>query len=413
MIRRNPLILPFYIAQRYLFSKKSHNAINVISTVSVCGIVVVTIALVCALSVMNGFSGLISTLFSSFDPELKIVPKTGKVFDPTTSAFEKIKVLPDVFMASEVLQENVLIKYGERQVVATMKGVDEGFGELIDINNIIIDGGFRLREDVVNYATFGIGLASTLGINASFISPVNIYTPKREEKVNMANPASSFNVEYAYITSVFQVNQQVYDENYVIVPLTLARSLLDYDKEVSAMELRLLKEADIDKVKQQISVILGEDFFVQDRYEQQASSFKMLQIEKWMTFLILCFILLIALFNVVGSLSMLMIDKQEDVKTLRNMGADSNLINRIFLFEGWMISGFGALIGLLVGVVFCLLQQELGFIKLGSGSDAFVVDAYPVKVELIDVFIVLTTVLAVGFTAAWFSVNHLGKRWIK
>lgn len=404
---------PFYIARRYLFSKKSHNAINIISMVSVAGVVVATIALVCALSVYNGFNDLVSTLFSSFDPQLKLTPRSGKVFDPAAPGIEQIKALPEVAFVSEVLQDNALVRYRDRQVVATVKGVDDRFGALVSIDSILIDGRFALREDVVDYATLGVGLASALGVNAGFVSPLEIYAPKRDEKVNLSNPASSFQVEYAYTGGVFCINQQVYDENYMLVPLALARALFRYENEVSALEIKLKEGANVSAVKKEIQQLAGADFRVEDRYEQQQASFKMMQVEKWMTFLILSFILAIALFNVVGSLSMLMIEKQEDVRTLRNMGAGDALIRRIFLFEGWMISGFGALIGIGIGLALCLLQQELGLIKLGQTAGAFIIEAYPVRVEAADLLTVFVTVLTIGFLAAWYPVRYLGKRWLR
>lgn len=404
---------PFYIARRYLFSKKSHNAINIISMVSVCGVVVATIALVCALSVYNGFNDLVSATFSNFDPELKITPRSGKVFDPNSPEIQKIKKLPEVVNFSEILQDNALIKYRDRQAIATIKGVDTNFEQLTSIDSILIDGRFALREDVVDYATLGIGLASSLGINAGFVSPLEIYAPKRDEKVNMSNPASSFNLEYAYIGGVFCMNQQVYDEGYMIVSLPLARSLFHYDTEVSSIELSLKNNTDLSSVKKQIKEIAGDKFHIQDRFEQQEASFKMMQIEKWMTFLILSFILAIALFNVVGSLSMLMIEKRNDVCTLRNMGADDTLIRRIFLFEGWLISGFGALIGIVGGLVLCLLQQEFGLLKLGQETGAFIIDAYPVRVVASDVLTVFLTVVSIGFLTAWYPVRYLGKKWLK
>ena len=402
--------LSFYIARRYLFSKKSHNAINIISLVSVCGVAVATIALVCALSVYNGFNDLVSSLFGHFDAELKITPVKGKVFDPETEAMRAAKALPTVDCFSEVLQDNVLVRYHDRQGVAVLKGVDASYEQLTQIDSILIDGSFKLADEVVNYANMGIGLAYALGINAGFVTPMEIYAPKRAERVNMANPASSFHLEYAYIGSVFRTDQQLYDDSYLIVPLALARSLFDYEREVSAIELKLQDPKLVAQVKQEISNLIGEGFKVQDRFEQQEDSFRMMQIEKWMTFLILTFILAIALFNVVGSLSMLMIEKQADVATLRNLGADNRLIRRIFLLEGWMISAFGAGIGIVIGVTLCLLQQTFGFISLGEATGAFVIDAYPVRVALGDILTILCTVLAIGFLAAWYPVRYLAKR---
>jgi len=405
------LNVPFYIARRYLFSKKSHNAINIISMVCVCGVVIATIAVVCALSVFNGFNDLVAGMFSSFDPELKISPRTGKVFDPTTTEFQKVKQLPDIAYFGEVLQDNALVRYHDRQDIAIIKGVDDNFSHLTQIDSILIDGSFILKDEVADYATLGVGLSSKLGAKPGFASPLEIYVPKRDEKVNLSNPASSFNQEYAYIGGVFLINQQVYDEGYMILPLSLVRQLLKYDKEVSSIELKLADGADISSVRKQIKAILGDQFTVQDRYEQQEASFKMMQVEKWMTFLILSFILAIALFNVVGSLSMLMIEKKDDVRTLRNMGASDSLIRRIFLFEGWMISGFGALIGIVIGLVLCLLQQTYGIIKLGQTAGAFIIDAYPVRVIFTDLLTAFITVAAIGFMAAWYPVHYLGKKW--
>lgn len=403
--------LPFYIARRYLFSKKSHNAINIISMICVCGVVVATIALVCALSVYNGFNDLVAGMFSSFDPELKITPRTGKVFDPTTSDMQKIRELPDIAFFSETLQDNALIRNHDRQDVAVVKGVDDAYQHLTMMDSALIDGNFTLQDEVADYALLGVGLSSKLGARPGFASPLELYVPKRDVKVNLSNPSSSFNWKYAYTGGVFMINQQVYDEGYMIVPLSLARELFHYDKEVSAIELKLTDKADLSSVKKQIKSILGDEFIIRDRFEQQEASFKMMQIEKWMTFLILCFILAIALFNVVGSLSMLMIEKQDDVRTLRNMGASDSLIRRIFLFEGWMISGFGALIGIMIGLVLCLLQQSFGLIKLGQTAGAFIIDAYPVRVIFTDILVAFVTVAAIGFMAAWYPVHYLGKKW--
>jgi len=407
------LNLPLHIARRYLFSKKSHNAINIISLVSVCGVVIVTIALVCVLSVMNGFSSVIASLFSDFDPQLKVIPRTGKVFVPVVQEMKRIRALPEVDQISEVLQDNALVKFNDRQVVAVLKGVDANYAKQINIEKTLVDGEFKLREDVVDYATLGIGLAYYLGIKTGFVSPMEIYAPKRDKKVNLSNPTTSFNTEYAYIASVFRINQQVYDDNYMLVSLDLARSLFNYENEVSALEIRLKEPADTDKVKAKIERILGGHYWVQNREEQQAASFKMMAIEKWMIFLILCFILIIALFNVVGSLSMLMIEKKKDARILQNLGADRRLVKQVFLYEGWMISGFGGLIGLVIGVTLCLLQQEFGWIKFGEGADAFIIDAYPVLVQFWDVVIVFLTVLSIGFLSAWISVYKLGRRWLE
>ncbi len=404
---------PFYIARRYLFSKKSHNAINVISLISVCGVVIASTALVCALSVYNGFNDLVSSLFSHFDPQLKVTAKYGKVFDPNCSEIAQVKALPEIETYCAVLQDNALIKYKDRQEIGVIKGVDDNFSHLVDLDSVLIDGEFILSDEVTNYATLGIGLASHLGIKAGFVSPIEIYVPKRDQQVNMANPATSFNLEYTFISSVFRINQQVYDDYYIIIPLQTARTLLNYENEISALELKIKAEVSLSTVEKQIKQLLGDKFEVKNRFEQQEASFKMMQIEKWVTFLILCFILAIALFNIVGSLSMLMIEKKDDVETLRNMGANDRQIQQIFLFEGWMISGFGALLGIFVGVVLCWMQQEFGLIRLGDTAGSFIIDAYPVHILLLDILTVFLTVLAIGFLAAWYPVHYLGKKWLK
>ncbi|MDR2388539.1 MAG: ABC transporter permease [Tannerellaceae bacterium] len=403
---------PFYIARRYLFSEKSHHAINLISLISVCGVVVATAALVCALSVMNGFHTVIFSMFGNLDPELKITPRTGKVFRPDSATMRQLKEHPSVCVLSEVLQDNALTRYRERQVIATVKGVDAHYRESTSIDGVLIDGQFILRDEVTGYATLGIGLASALGVNAGFTAPLEIYAPKRDEQVNLINPSASFNVEYCYITGVFRTDQQAYDEALMLVPIELTRSLFNYENEVSAIELRLKDKANPTAVKKQIRNLLGENYLVNDRYEQQETSYRMMQSEKWMIFLILCFILVIALFNMVGSLSMLMIEKQDDIRTLRSLGADDFLIRRIFLLEGWMISAFGAITGVALGLILCILQEELGLIKMGEAG-TFVIDNYPVEVAPTDLLVILAAVLSIGFLSAWYPVYYLGDRWIR
>ncbi|MCD7930101.1 MAG: ABC transporter permease [Tannerellaceae bacterium] len=404
--------VPFYIAKRYLFSKKSHNAINIISLVSVGGVIIATVALVCALSVYNGFNNLITLQFSSFDPELKITPATGKVFDPDSPSFRRVKNMPEVEVYCEVLQDNALVRYKDRQKVATIKGVDANFNQLSLIDSILLEGRFALREDIVDYATLGYGLASTLGVRPGFASPLEIYAPKRNEQVNMANPTTSLNLEYAYVGGVFMINQPEYDQSYMILPISLARELFRYENEVSTIELKLKDNSDKEKVKHTIQNLLGDSFVVKNRYEQQEASFKMMQIEKWMTYLILCFILVIAVFNIIGFLCMLMIEKQDDVQTLRYLGANDSFIRRIFLFEGWMISGGGALLGISIGLLLCFLQDTFGLIQLGQTAGAFVIDAYPVKVVTSDILTIFITVSLIGFIAAWYPVRYLGKKWL-
>jgi ABC-type lipoprotein release transport system permease subunit/ABC-type Zn uptake system ZnuABC Zn-binding protein ZnuA len=405
--------LPFYIARRYLFARKSHNAINIISMISVCGVAVATVAMVCVLSVFNGFGALVASMFSHFDPELKVVAAAGKVFDPLTPAMMHVREMPEIDVCTAVLEDNVLVRYGDRQEVAVAKGVEPSFRRMAGIDTLLLDGRFVLQEGETSYAVAGVGLAYALGVQAGFVDPLEILAPKRDERVNMANPVASFRAEYAFVGGVFCINQPSYDEKYILLPITMVRDLLHYNTEVSALELKLVTGADVRAVRKRIRAALGDGFRVMDRYEQQEASYRMMQVEKWMSFLILAFVLTIALFNVVSSLYMLMIEKQDDVKMLRCMGADDRLINRIFMTEGVMIPAIGAAIGATIGVALCMVQQRFGIVKLGHTLGAFVSDNYPVKIELIDIILIFMTILLIGLTAAWFPVSRLGGKWQK
>jgi len=380
--------------------------------VSVCGVVVATIAMVCTLSVYNGFKGLNTTFFSVFDPDLKITPVEGKVFDPTTEEMKRVCLLPEIQLCCDVLHENALVSYGDRQEICILKGVDSTFRDLVKIDQVIIDGGFVLNDGDFACGVLGIGLTNSLGINVSFVRPLEINMPIRDRQINMANPSTSIQVEYALIKGVFHTNQSAYDERFMFVPLSLMRSMLNYEKEVSALELKLVPGANVSLVKSQIKNIVGSGFEVKDRHEQQDATYKMVQIEKWVTYLMLCFILVLALFNVLGSLAILMIEKEEDVRKLRSMGADNKLINRIFLVEGWMISLLGAVIGIVIGLLLCFLQQYFGFIKMGETAGVLVIDAFPVEVEWQDVLIIFVTVVIMGFTSVLYPVHYLGKKWL-
>ena len=399
---------PFYIARRYLFSKKSHNAINVISAISVCGVALATLALVCTLSVFNGFQDLVASFFTAFDPELKITAVRGKVFDGQDPRVLALKQMPEVAVYSESLEDNAMVQYQGRQAMAVIKGVEDNFDRLTPIDSILFGrGSLTLHDEVADYAIPGIQLLSALGSGIRFLDPLEIYAPKRGAKVNVANPSTAFVSGNLFSSGlVFAVNQEKYDASYILTSLAFARRLFQYDTEVSSVNLRLKPDADIDAVKRKLQDRLGEEFRVQDRYEQQADTYRIMRVEKLISYLFLTFILVIACFNVIGSLSMLIIDKREDVVTLRNLGADDNQIVRIFLFEGRMISFFGAFIGVVSGLLLCWIQQTFGLIRLGS-SGSFVVDAYPVSVEAMDVIIVFVTVLLVGFLSVWYPVRYL------
>lgn len=407
--------LPFFIARRYIFSKKKHNAINIISGISVCGVALATLALVCTLSVFNGFQDMVAGFFTAFDPELKITVREGKVFDPADARIRRVRALPEVEVWTETLEENAMVQYKDRQAMAVIKGVEDNFEQLTSIDSLLYGvGKFILHDSVVDYGFLGVELVSELGTGIQFVDPLSVYAPKRRARVNLANPAASFNREYLFSPgAVFAVNQQKYDARYILTSLSFARRLFDYDTEVSAIELKLKSGADVRAVQKQMQRLLGDGFLVRDRYEQQADVFRIMEIEKLISYLFLTFILAIACFNVIGSLSMLILDKREDVETLRNLGADDRLISRIFLFEGRLISLFGAVAGIVLGLLLCFLQQRFGLVSLGGGDGTFVVDAYPVSVHLSDILLVLVTVVAVGFLAVWYPVRYLSRRLLK
>lgn len=406
--------LSFYIAKRYLFSKKSHNAINVISGVSVCGVALATLALVCTLSVFNGFQDLVATFFTAFDPELKITAASGKVFDAYDERIEKLRKLSEIEVFSESLEDNAMVQYNGKQAMVVIKGVEDNFNQLTAIDSILYGRGeMVLYDEIVDFAIPGVELTSILGTGIRFLDPLEVYAPKRGTQINMANPASSFNVSYLHSSGlVFAVNQQKYDASYIITSLKFARDLFQYDTQVSSIELKMKEGVDTDAFAHKIGGILGNDFVVQNRYEQQADTFRIMQVEKLISYVFLTFILLVACFNVIGSLSMLIIEKKNDVVTLRGLGADDRLISRIFLFEGCLISFLGALVGVVLGLTLCLVQQEFGILTLGSGANAgaFVVDAYPVSVHWQDVLLILVTVLVIGFLSVLYPVKFFSQR---
>lgn len=407
--------LPFYIARRYLFSKKKHNAVNIISGISVCGVALATLAMVCTLSVFNGFQDMVAGFFTVFDPELKITVREGKVFRPDTEALQRVRALPEIEVWTETLEENAMVQYKDRQLMAVIKGVEDNFEQLTSIDSLLYGTGqFILKDDVVEYGLLGIDLMSQLGTGIQFVDPLQVYAPKRNVRVNLANPAAAFTREYLFSPgAVFVVNQEKYDAHYVLTSIDFARRLFHYDTEVTAIELKLNSDSDVSAVKKKIAGLLGEGFRVQDRYEQQADVFRIMEIEKLISYLFLTFILAITCFNVIGSLSMLILDKREDVETLRHLGADDRLIVRIFLFEGRMISVFGAVGGILLGLLLCFAQQQFGFITLGGGNGAFLVDAYPVSVHVMDVLLIFVTVIVVGFLSVWYPVHYLSKRLLR
>jgi ABC-type lipoprotein release transport system permease subunit len=396
--------LPLHIAIRYLFSPKSHNAINIVSLVSVLGVAVAVAAMVCVLSVYNGFQELLGNMYSSFDPQVKIRVVEGKTFQANTATFDPIRKDPSVAAFCEVLEENALVQYKNAQTSATIKGVADNFNRLSDIEKLMTAGNFTLHDANFNYAVVGVGLAGILGTGGSFIDPVTINAPKRIGSINLANPAASFTTIDILISGTFGINQPDYDNNLMLVPLAFARELFDYTDEVTAVEIRLKPGSDIDQCTSRFKKLLGKGYSVQGLAEQKADFYRINRIEKWMTYLILSFILLIALFNVIGSLSMLILEKKKDAITLSRLGANQQTIRRIFLMEGWLIAMIGAALGIVLGTGLCLLQQHFGLLKLGGGGN-FIVDAYPVRLMVKDILLVVCTVLLVGIPSTWWPVQ--------
>lgn len=396
-----------HIAWRYIFSKKSHNAINIVSGVSAAAVGVVTAAMVCVLSVMNGFGSLIETMFSQFDPQLRITATTGKSFSITDESIQSVIALPFVELVSQTIEETALIRYQEHQLPTHLMGVDDNFRQLTSIDSIITDGKYSVYDGAFERAVLGRGLAGQIGINAHFVGGIHIYAPKRTERVNLMRPDQSFNEATVFISSTFAVNQVKYDDAYMLISLPLARELFDYDSvTVTALNLQLSPSISTKRAKKQIQHLLAEKYVVQDRYEQQADFFRILKIEKLLTVLLMTFILLIACFNIISSLSMLIIDKKADIRILSNLGADQTTIRKIFLFEGWLICSLGAAIGLVVGLFLSLIQEHFGLIKLGNGTE-YVISSYPVEVQAVDILIVAVVVLLLGLISAWYPVRKL------
>ncbi|MBR5935148.1 MAG: FtsX-like permease family protein [Bacteroidaceae bacterium] len=404
---------PFYIARRYLFAKKSHNVINIISAISVAGIMLASFALICTLSVFNGFHELVESLFKDFDPELKVVPAHGKFFSTDDERINRTLALPFIDISSFTIEEQALIGYKSKQQIVMIKGVEDSYHELVGIENVLKgDGIYMLEDEICNYGIMGLGLMRKMDCGMKPVAPLKLYVPKKEGQVSIANPASSFNQADVYSPGVvFMVEQEKYDDNYVLISLALARKLTGRDNEASALELKIRQGTSLKKAKRELSAVLGNDFLIQDRIEQQQDVFKVVKLEKFISYLFLSFILLIACFNIIGSLIMLMVEKQQDAGLLRSMGAEQRTIESIFVTNGVLISLIGAVSGLVLGVVAILLQQKFGFIKLGS-EGSFIVDAYPVAIYIKDIILVLITVLAVSFISVR-PIGPIARRFIK
>lgn len=389
----------FFIAKRYLFSKKKHSAINIISIISMLGVVVGSMALVCVMSVFNGFQELVADLFTEFDPELRITLADGRPFSAKAPQIKALEELEDVAVVTPVVEDKALVVRGGKQTVVTLKGVADNFEEQHNLKNILYgEGSPLLHVDVLEYGILGIGLCGQLGLGANFEEPLTIYAPKKGEQVNMANPMSSFNKDELYSPGVvFMVHQGQYDNHYILCSLGFAQRLFDRRGQYTALEVKLAKGGSRSAVEK---VLKGSDFIAEDLYEQQRDVFRIMKVEKFIAYLFLCFILLVASLNIIGSLSMLVIDKGDDLQTMRSLGFPLAMRQRIFLYEGWMIVVSGCVLGVVLGGVLCWLQQQFGLIKMGGG-DGYIVEAYPVSMHAMDFITILVTVAVMGGLAVY------------
>lgn len=402
--------LSLYIAKRYLLAKKSRNAINVISAVSVAGVAVGTMALIIVLSVFNGLETMVRAIFNTFDPDLKVTAAEGKTFTPDSARLNLLSSVNGVSCYSLTVEENALLKYDDRQFIATVKGVDSNYAMVTNIDSTMWEGEFSLKgKNGRPYAVPGIGIAQYLGLRVNFITPLIIYVP-RKSAGNSLDPDDAFSKKYIFPSGIFQIEQS-YDSRYIYLPLDFTRELIENDNGVSSVEIKLSGQDDLKSVQKKVTAIFGEEFIVQNRYEQQEIFYKVMRSERLAIFVILTLILIIASFNIIGSLTMLIIEKERDIEILKSLGADNNLIRKIFIFEGWLISIIGAATGLLAGFIICWLQQTYGFVKLQG--DSLIMDAYPVVIELQDLIIVPATVLLIGYWAAWYPVRFLTRKYLK
>ena len=404
--------LSLQIAKRYLVAKKSHNVINIISIVSIVGVMVGTMGLIIVLSVFNGFGNLVLSLYNSFDPDIRITPLYGKTFDPDSAGISSIKKVEGIKYVNLTLEENALVRYRDRQYIVTLKGVSDGFLKSTDLQHKIIQGALLLQQGDTNYAIVGGQIAYSLTLNTDDpFHTLGIYVPKRDvDATTLMDPTEAFISKNINASGVFSI-QQDFDGKYILVPLRFARELINQEKNVSAVEIKLTANSDESSIIEKIKAITGTNYEVKNRLQQHDFLYKILRSEKLAVFIILSFILLIATFNIIGSLTMLIIEKKKDIAILLSMGADIRMIKKIFLLEGLFISLSGAIAGLLLGGLICFAQQTFGFIKL-ENAEAFIVDAYPVSMKALDFIIVFITVFIIGFAAAWFTSSQLVKKQI-
>jgi len=404
------LKLSLYIAKRYLFAKKSRNAINVISAVSVAGVAVGTMALIIILSVFNGLETMVSKIFNTFDPDIKITAAEGKTFIADTSRLKLLASVDGLSCYSLTIEENALLKYGDRQYIATIKGVDDNYAMVTNIDSAMWEGDFILNDDKGrSFAIPGMGVAVNLGMRINFVTQLSIIVPRKNASTNL-DPENALKRQFVFPSGIFEVEKE-YDSKYVYLPIDFVRNLTETYDGTSSIEVKFKEDADPRSVQKRIKEIYGKGFVVKNQYEQQEIFYKVMRSERLAIFFILTLILIIASFNIIGSLTMLIIEKERDIEILKSLGADNNLIQKIFIFEGWLISIIGAIAGVFLGFVICWLQQTFGLVRLQSES--LIMDAYPVVMKLKDFIIVPVTVLLIGYWAAWYPVRFLTKKFLK
>lgn len=402
--------LPLRIAWRYLMSKKGHQAVNVISIVAVCGIVVATAALICVLSVFNGFRGLIMGKLAMLDPEVAITAIMGKTINNADSIIDAVSGIPGVERAVPVIEDQALAMYAQLQMPVRLKGVPDDYNTMNQMDSVIVDGQWKLRDQVSRYAVAGAGPAVRLCVRPDFIGMVRLYAPQRQGHVNIANPMGAFRQDSLFVSGIFQLQQNNYDADLIYVPLDMARDLFDYETEATQVEVKLAVGVNEQQAMRAITQALGDGYLVKNRLMQQSEAYRLVNIEKWMAFLLLAFILIIATFNVISTLSLLIIEKDDSIATLRALGANDRQISRIFVLQGWLITLVGAITGVVIGLILCLCQQRFGWLHLSGDPANMIIDAYPVEVQWIDVLVTLALVAAVGLLTSMVTALIMRRR---
>ena len=402
--------LPLKIAWRYLVSKKGHQAVNIISIVAVCGVVVATAALICVLSVFNGFRGLIMGRLAMLDPQVAITATVGKTINDADSVIGAVAAIPGVERAIPVIEDQALAMYAQFQMPVRLKGVPDDYNTMNDMDSVIVDGEWKLRDQVSRFAVAGAGPAIRLCVRPDFIGMVRLYAPQRQGRVNIANPMGAFRQDSVFVSGIFQLQQNSYDTDLIYVPLDMARDLFDYETEATQVEVKLAPGASEGQVMAAIARALGSGYQVENRLMQQREAYRLVNIEKWMAFLLLAFILVIATFNVISTLSLLIIEKDDSIATLRALGAHDNVISRIFVLQGWLITLMGAVTGVLIGLALCLCQQQFGWLRLSGDPANMIISAYPVEVQWSDVLITLVLVAAVGLLTSMVTALIMRRR---